>query len=578
MKKETFNGNSTQEAVEIAPLQMEKETLTQQVKRLIKTEGKLYAYQEELDAQLKEYKELYELNRKLNATFDIGKIFEYVIEYIIYNLEYERVLFFQQFENKDLYAVCAIGGYYDPEEKSDVAELTIVKDDSFLSPLLEGGEYLICKAGSEQKGLAEYRAKLRMNEYLIYPIGSDESPLALLAVGNSAGNAEFYRKVSDSEGELLGMGNLVGLVSSSLENHIFYANMEKALEQERLAEAKYRGIFENSTEGIYQSSPEGKFISCNPATAAILGYDTPEDVIENITDIGRQLYVNPQRRRDLYELMQNGSDVKNFEVEFYRKDGSKLWVLLSTRPFSNEKHEILYVDGIIQDITERKMAEEQLRGSLKEKETLLKEIHHRVKNNLQVISSMLHLQSARVTDKVILMALKESQSRVDTMALIHEKLYQSKDLTVIPMSGYIGDLITNLYISFGINDEEIRAVIKVADVNLNVSTAIPCGLIINELVTNCLKHAFRGGRKGEIVLSLLPQGEGKYELIVSDNGIGFPEKADFRNTETLGLKLVISLISQLDGTIELNRTGGSTFTIRFSELLYKERGSAHGGE
>jgi two-component sensor histidine kinase len=118
----------------------------------------------------------------------------------------------------------------------------------------------------------------------------------------------------------------------------------------------------------------------------------------------------------------------------------------------------------------------------------------------------------------------------------------------------------------------MKAVIKVADVNLNVSTAIPCGLIINELVTNCLKHAFPGGRKGEIVLSLQPQGEGKYELIVSDNGIGFPEKADFRNTETLGLKLVISLISQLDGTIELNRTGGSTFTIRFSELLYKDRG------
>jgi PAS domain S-box-containing protein len=571
MKKETFTGNSAQEAVDIAPLQMEKETLAQQVKRLIKTEGKLYAYQEELDAQLKEYKELYELNRKLNATFDIGKIFEYVIEYVIYNLEYERVLFFQQFENKSLYAVSAIGGYYDQAEKSAVAELTIVKDDSFLSPLLEGDEYLICKAGTEQKDLVEYRAKFLMNEYLIYPIGSDESPLALLAVGNSAGNAEFYRRVSDSEGALLGMGNLVGLVSSSIENHIFYMNMEKALEQERLAEAKYRGIFENAIEGIYQSSPEGRFISCNPATAAILGYDTPEGVIENITDIGRQLYVNPQRREELYELMQNGSDVKNFEVEFYRKDGSKLWVLLSTRPFLNEKHEILYVDGIIQDISERKMAEEQLRGSLKEKETLLKEIHHRVKNNLQVISSMLHLQSARATDKEILMAFKESQSRVDTMALIHEKLYQSKDLTVIPMTGYIGDLLTNLYISFGTNEEEIKAVIKVADVNLNVSTAIPCGLIINELVTNCLKHAFPGDRKGEIVLSLQPL-EGKYELIVSDNGIGFPENADFRNTETLGLKLVISLISQLDGTIELNRTGGSTFTIRFSELLYKERG------
>jgi len=572
MNKETIAGNHAQQGVDKAPPQMDIETLAQQVKRLIKTEGKLYAYQEKLDAQLKEYKELYELNKKLNATFDIGKIFEYVIEYVIYNLEYERVIFFQQPVNKGHYAVCALGGYYDQGEKSNVAELTIEKDDSILSPLLVGGEYLICKAGSEQESLAEYRAKLRMNEYLIYPIGSDESPPALLAVGNSAGNAEFYRRIDDSEEALLGMGNLVGLVSSSIENHIFYTNMEKALEQERLAEAKYRGIFENAAEGIYQTTPEGRFISCNPATAATLGYDNAEDVIENITDIGRQLYVNPQRREELYELMQSGADVKDFEVEFYRKDGSKLWVLLHTRPFFDETHRIVYIDGIIQDITERKMAEEQIKGSLKEKETLLKEIHHRVKNNLQVISSMLQLQSTRATDKEILMAFKESQSRVDTMALIHEKLYQSKDLTVISMSGYIGNLITNLYISFGINDEEIKAVIKVADVNLNVSTAIPCGLIINELMTNCLKHAFPGGRKGEIVLSLQPLGEGKYELIVSDNGIGYPENADFRNTETLGLKLVISLISQLDGTIELNRTGGSTFTIRFSELLYKERG------
>lgn len=556
----------------MATLQMEKEALAQQVKRLIKTEGKLYAYQEELDAQLKEYKELYELNKKLNATFDIGEIFEYVTEYVIYNLQYERVIFFQQSENKGLYVVCAIGGYYDQEEKSAVAGLTIAQNDPFLSPLVDGSEYLICKTDCEQKDLAEYRAKMRMNEYLIYPIGSNGPSPALLAVGNSAGNAEFYQRISDSEESLLGMGNLVGLLSSSIENHIYYTNMEKALEQERLAEAKYRGIFENATEGIYQTTPEGRFISCNPATAAILGYDNPEDVIGNITDIGLQLYVNPQRREELYELMLSGSDVKNFEVEFYRKDGSKLWVLLHTRPFFNEKHEILYVDGIIQDITERKMAEEQLRGSLKEKETLLKEIHHRVKNNLQVISSMLHLQSARATDKEILMAFKESQSRVDTMALIHEKLYQSKDLTVIPMAGYIGDLITNLYISFGINDEQIKAVIKIADVNLNVSTAIPCGLIINELVTNCLKHAFPGGRKGEIVLSLQPQIEGKYELIVSDDGVGFPENADFRNTETLGLKLVSSLISQLDGTIELDRAGGSTFTIRFSELHYKERG------
>lgn len=361
MTPTTDTDTVSREGAEIEALRQEKELLAQQVKKLIRAEGKLYAYQEELDAQLKEYKELYALNRKFNATFDIRKVYEYSIEYIIQKLEYERVIFFEQIEDSDSYTVCTLNGYYDQDEMNFVAGLTIKLDDPFLSPLQAENEYLVCTAETENREFVDYRSKLLMNEYLLYPLCSHKRPHALLAIGNSAGNAEFYHRITGSEGALLGIGNLVGLLISAVENHTFYTNMENALEQKRRAEAKYRGIFENALEGIYQSTPEGRFISCNPATAAILGYDTPGELIGSITDIEHQLYVDPQRRREILEMLQNGVDVKSYEVEFFRNDGSKMWVLLSTRPTFNEDGAILHIDGIIQDIGERKRAETAIR-------------------------------------------------------------------------------------------------------------------------------------------------------------------------------------------------------------------------
>lgn len=347
-------------AVEVERLRQERETLSQQVKRLVKAESKLYEYQEKLDDQLKEYRDLYELNRKLNATFDIGKILGYVVEYAIHNLEYERVLIFQRSEDTGNYEVCTLDGYYDQDEKSSVAGLVVKPDDPIFSRLYAGGEYLICKAGIEDHILAKYRARLLMDEYLVYPLVPDSQPFALLAVGNSKDNATFYRRVTDDATSLLGVGNLVGLLSSSLENHIYNNHMKNALEQERLAEEKYRSIFENALEGILQTGPDGRFLNCNPATAALLGYASPQELIESIPTIA-QLYVSSDRRRELYELIRLRGDVKNFEVEFYRKDGSKQWVLVSIHPVLNEKGEILYVDGILQDIAERKKAEESIR-------------------------------------------------------------------------------------------------------------------------------------------------------------------------------------------------------------------------
>jgi two-component sensor histidine kinase/uncharacterized membrane protein len=218
------------------------------------------------------------------------------------------------------------------------------------------------------------------------------------------------------------------------------------------------------------------------------------------------------------------------------------------------------------EIAERKRAEEQIKASLREKEILLQEIHHRVKNNLQVISSLLYLQSTSVKDRQSLEILQDSQNRVRTMALVHEKLYQSEDLAKIGLGDYICSLTNNLFQSYGIHPKVVKLKVSVDEVYLGIDTAIPCGLIVNELVSNCLKHAFPDGREGEIQIELWADGDGRYNLTVSDNGIGFPPDLDFRSTSSLGLQLVNNLTRQLRGTIGLDRTGGTAFKITFAEI------------
>jgi PAS domain S-box-containing protein len=225
----------------------------------------------------------------------------------------------------------------------------------------------------------------------------------------------------------------------------------------------------------------------------------------------------------------------------------------------------------VRDITPRKQAEEALRASLHEKEILLKEIHHRVKNNMQVISSLLNLQSRHLTDKAAIEMFRESQHRIRSMALVHEKLYQSKDLSRIDFSKYIESLIMFLFHSYRVNSDLVRMKTEVGDVLLDINSAIPCGLIINELVMNAVKHAFPEGRKGEIIVSLKPSGDDRFTLAVSDDGVGFPAGLDFRKTETLGMQLVTMLVDQLDGTISLERKPGTRFEIVFRELKYKQR-------
>lgn len=220
----------------------------------------------------------------------------------------------------------------------------------------------------------------------------------------------------------------------------------------------------------------------------------------------------------------------------------------------------------LEDITERKEMEVKLKKSLNEKEMLLKEIHHRVKNNLMVISSLLNLQSNYIKDKDDFEMFRESQARAKSMALIHELLYQSDDLKRIDFGNFLKKLSNDLYNTYIHDPERIKMVLDLEETMLDINTSIPLGLMVNELVSNCMKHAFPDKMEGEIKITLKSDG-GYYTMVVADNGIGLPKDLDFRNTDSLGLQLVNNLTNQIEGKLKLKKGPGTVFKITFKETI-----------
>lgn len=206
----------------------------------------------------------------------------------------------------------------------------------------------------------------------------------------------------------------------------------------------------------------------------------------------------------------------------------------------------------------------EIKTSLAEKEILLKEIHHRVKNNLMIIYSLLNLQAGYLEDEKSREIFKESQSRARSMALIHERLYLSTDLKLIDFGDYLQTLSAELLHTYATQKEIIELEMNVENIKMDINHAIPLGLISNELITNCFKHAFPNGRNGKVQIDLRKNG-GLCEMIVRDNGVGFPEEIDFRNTNSLGLQMINSLTKQIDGSIDLDNNPGTEFKITFKD-------------
>jgi len=352
-----------------------------------------------------------------------------------------------------------------------------------------------------------------------------------------------------------------GLYAGGRIEHYYNITARKQAEENlRKSEEKYRSLFEDSKDAIYITRRDGKFLDVNPALLELFEYSR-EEMIDKLNVEEIYMYLGD---RDTFqkEIEKNGS-VRDYEVKFCKKNGTEMDCLLTSTVRRSNEGSILGYQGIIRDITARKQAEKKLTASLKEKEILLKEVHHRVKNNMQVISSMLSLQSQHITDKASLEMFQESQNRIRSMALIHEKLYTSEDLAHIDIASYIHSLTHQLITTYHTLASRVNMDIAITDIFLTITTAIPCGLIINELVTNALKHAFPHQQKGTITVSMTPSTNDHLILTVSDTGIGFPEGIDFRNTTTLGMQLVTSLVEQLEGTITLDRSEGTTFTITF---------------
>ncbi|MBL0341933.1 MAG: PAS domain S-box protein [Bacteroidetes bacterium] len=334
---------------------------------------------------------------------------------------------------------------------------------------------------------------------------------------------------------------------------------QKNLELEKLS------LVASETDNAVLIFNENKEIEwANTGFTKMTGY-----TIEEITSLKGKNIKHYTFNEDVDELIQNCILEKKstvFESLIQKKDGTKIWASNTLTPIFSENGELKKIVVIDMDITYRKMMEEQIRESLEEKGLLLREIHHRVKNNLQIIISLFNLQSHYINDLKASEALKEGQDRIKSMALIHERFYQNDGLSRIDFDDYIKRLVENLYMSFNASPERILFDVEADKISLDIDTAVPCGLIINELVSNVFKHAFNETEKGTLSIKFHRIANDLIQLSISDSGKGLPAGFDFEEVDSLGMQLINALTNQLDGRMTLVAGKGTTFVLEFKVI------------
>lgn len=464
------------------------------------------------------------------------------------------------------------------------------------------------------------------------------------------------------------------------------------------SQAGWRRVIDEAVEGFFQSDPEGHFIRANQAMAALLGYTSPEELINSPEPVALTSYVQPEKREEYKKIMNEQGQVKEFVFQAQRRDGQTRWVLENARTVKDKEGKVLYYEGHIQDvtpffeaaqrlaetkarletlinavpdliyfkdregryaivnkafeqafelnrekilgkddsqilppdlaaqwmegdaaifnlkqwsireeifkgkdgrkvvfetikaplfeadgslaglvgisrdITQRKKIEEELRQLLQEKEVLLREINHRVKNNMQVISSLLSLQTQKLADNQAARTIKECQERIRSMALVHEMLYQQRAFHRIEFSSYLRLLSSHLFHAYKADSSLLQLRVETEEIHFSLNTAFPCGLIVNELITNALQHAFLPGQRGEIIVKLERAEDKRFILTVKDTGRGLPADFDINHPESLGLEIVKILVNQLGGYLRVTTAPGTEF-----QIIFKEQASSHDG-
>ncbi|MGA2933714.1 MAG: PAS domain S-box protein [Methanomicrobiales archaeon] len=334
-----------------------------------------------------------------------------------------------------------------------------------------------------------------------------------------------------------------------------------AEEAQRASEIRYRRLFETAQDGILILDAEtGQIVEVNPFLINMLGFSREQFLGKKIWEIG--LFKDIVANKDNFIELQRKEYIRYEDLPLETADGRRIAVEFVSNVYVVNHTRVIQCN--IRDITERKRLGDQLKESLKEKEVLLREIHHRVKNNMQVISSLLSMQSQNIKDEGIRGLFKESQNRIRSIALVHELLYRSDNLYQIEYGAYLKKMFIPLFESYSIDQRKVSIAIEAPRVLITIDKAVPCSLIINELISNSLKHAFPGDRKGAITIRFgLDAGKGEYSLDYGDNGVGLPPGLDIKTLNTLGMRLINGLTKQLGGTIEIQGTEGTHFRITF---------------
>ena len=357
-----------------------------------------------------------------------------------------------------------------------------------------------------------------------------------------------YNPIYDMEEKIIGLTVFSTDITSSVK-------VRTELEEVRVELTR---TFDLTPDMICVAGQDGYFKRLNPAWTTVLGYSIVELLSAPLMD-----FIHPDDREStLREITKqsNGNNTDYFENRYRHKDGSYRVLAWQATPVDEKG----LLHAAARDITQQKIAEEKIKESLHEKEVLLKEIHHRVKNNLAVISSLLNLQAEKFLDKEVKGAFKDSQMRIRSMALVHEHLYQASDLSNIDFAHYIRSLVNQISRSSFLPAHSIPIEVNAMDVNVDINLAIPCALIINELVTNAVKYAFPEDRSGSIEVQFL-LGDHMFTLSVSDNGVGLPKDFNIETSSSFGMELIRMLSHQLEASLVIESEAGTRVTLTFPE-------------